>query len=65
MVAAALSVAVSAEGDVDVVADPQGERNVPTAPELGWALGFEGRVEVGFQAVAKEEGQADCHVGIS
>ena len=56
--------AIAAEGDVEVVAEPPGERDVPAlAPELGEALGVHGRVEVTGEAVADHhQGQPNGHV---
>ncbi len=57
--------AVAAEGYVEVVAQPVGERHVPAAPEVGGIGGFVGRVEVGGQVEAHHHGHADGYVGVA
>ena len=54
----------SAEGDVEVVAEPGGEGDVPTPPELGDVAGEVGELEVGHQLEAEELGGADGDVGV-
>lgn len=57
--------AVSAEGDVEVIAQPGRERNMPAAPEFGDAGGFIGRIEIFDELETEHEAQPDRHVGIS
>ena len=54
----------SAEGDVEVVAEPGGEGDVPPPPELGDVAGEVGELEVGHQLEAEELGGADGDVGV-
>ena len=56
--------AVAAEGNVDIVAEPRGERDVPAPPELGDAAGDIGIVEVFKKVEAEHPAKADGHVGI-
>jgi len=53
------------EWDVEVVAEPGGEGDVPTPPELGNVAGEVGELEVGHQLEAEELGGADGDVGVS
>ena len=57
--------AVSAEGYVEVVAQPVGEGDVPAAPEVGGVLRLVGRVEVERQVEAHEKRHADGDIGIA
>ena len=53
-----------AKGDVEVVAEPGGEGDVPAPPELGDVAGEVGELEVGHQLEAEELGGADGDVGV-
>ena len=57
--------AVAAEGYIEVVAQPVGEGDVPTAPEVGGVLRFVGRVKVERQVEAHEKRHADGDIGIA
>ena len=57
--------AVPAEGDVEVVAQPARERDVPATPEVLEVTCRVGRVEVHREAEAEEQGQADGDVGVA
>src|SRR5690606_27285096 len=60
-VGAGLALAVAAEGDVQVFAQPGGQRNVPAAPEVGDAVGMVRRVEVADQLEAEHHAQPHGH----
>ena len=60
-----LADAAAAEGDIDVVAEPGGEGDVPAAPELGDVAAEVGHVEVAPQADTEEFGAADGDVAIA
>ena len=64
-VLAELAVTVAAKGDVEVVLEPRGEADVPTAPKLGDGGGLVGAVEVLGELESEQEGNADCHVGVT
>ena len=59
-VLAALAFAVASERDVDVVANPCGERDVPTTPEVG-----DTRTAVRGVEVAQQQCDADGHVAVA
>ena len=59
------AVAVAAEGYVEVVFEPVGERHVPAFPEACGVGGLVGRVEVGGQVEAHHHGYADGDVGVA
>lgn len=56
--------AVAAERDVQVIAQPGGERNVPAAPEIAHVLCLVRRVEVLREVEAHQQRHARGHVGI-
>ena len=56
---------VAAEGDVEVVAQPVGQRHVPPAPEVLEGDGGIGPVEVLGEAEAQQQGDADGDVGVA
>ena len=56
---------VSAERDVDIVAEEGAERDVPAAPEIGRAAGHIGMVEILGVVEAKHPAHADGHVGVA
>ena len=60
-----LAFAVAAQRDVEVVAQPGRERDVPAAPELRRILSFERRGEVLFETIAEHQRDADCHIGVA
>ena len=53
------------EGEVDVVAEPVGEGDVPAAPEVGDVEGLVGAVEVVGDGEAEEEAEAHGDVGVA
>ena len=54
-----LAASVSAYGDVDVIAQPLGETDVPTMPKVGDAMGKVGIVEILLQADAEHGSRTD------
>lgn len=64
-VGAKFAVAVATEGNVEVVAQPCGEGDVPAAPEVRRVLRFERRVEVLLELITEQQRQADGHVGVA
>ena len=54
----------AAQGDVHIVPEPAGQRDVPPPPELRDAPGDVGIVEVFQKVKAKHPAQADGHVGV-
>ena len=58
---AALFDPVSAQRDVDVIAEPGAEGDVPPAPEFGDAFGDVGVIEVLREEKAQHPSQTDCH----
>ena len=59
------ALAVAAQRDVEVVAQPRRERDVPPPPELGDRRRLVGCVEVFREAEAQQQGDADGHVRIA
>ena len=57
--------ATAAKGDVDVVSEPRGERDVPTAPELRNGFRQIGLTEVLHQVEAQYTGGSDGDIGIA
>src|SRR5690606_39991496 len=57
-------VAVTAQGDVKVIAQPGGKADVPPTPELGDALADIGLVEVLVKPEPHHQPQANGHVRI-
>ena len=64
-VAGALPAGGVGEGEVDVVAEPVGEGDVPAAPEVGEVEGLVGAVEVVRDGEAEEEAEAHGDVGVA
>ena len=64
-VCAHASLAVTSQGDVDIVANPRRERDVPPTPEVGDALRAVGSVEVQGEAESQEQGDANGHVAVA
>ena len=60
-----LALPVAAEPDVQVVAQPAGQRHVPAAPEVLQRAGGVRRVEVLRELDAEEQGEADGDVGVA
>ena len=59
------TLAVPAERDVQVVAQPRGERDVPAVPELGDGLREVGRVEILREHEPEHQTETDGHVGVA
>ena len=57
--------AVSSEGDIQVVAKPAAERNMPAAPELRYACGDIRIVEIFTKTESENAPQSYRHIGIS
>lgn len=57
--------AVSAQGNIKVIAHPFAECNVPTSPEFGNATGSIRTVEIFRQSETHHSPNADCHIRIS
>ncbi len=57
--------AAAAQGDVEVVAEPGGQRDVPAPPELGDVAGEVGVGEIAHQVEAEQPGGADGDVGVA
>ena len=57
--------AVAAEGYVEVVAQPVGERDVPATPKIGGVLSFIGRVEVAGKVESHQHSHADSDIGVA
>ena len=55
----------AAEGNVEVVAEPGGERDMPAAPELGDIAAEVGDIEVAPQADTEEFGTSDGDVAVA
>ena len=64
-VGACLASAVAAQGDVEVVTEPTGQRHVPAAPELCDRLRRVGVLEVLEELEAKHASQADRHARVA
>ena len=64
-VGAQLSTAVAPQRDIDVVAKPGGEGDVPAVPKLREARGLVGEAEVVLQAETHQGGQSDRQVAIA
>ena len=56
---------VASEREIDIVAKPCGERDVPSAPEAGYGLCKIRSYEVGWQFNAKETSATDSHKRIA
>ncbi len=59
-----LAHAVTAEGDVEVIAEPARERNVPALPEFGNAPRAVRAVEVAREMEPEHQAETDCHIRI-
>src|SRR5690606_2583166 len=57
--------AVASQADVQVVAQPGGQADVPAPPELGDRLADVGLVEVLHEAEAHHQTQADGHAAVA
>ena len=61
---ALLAHAVSTEGDVEVIAEPARERNVPALPEFGNAPRAVRAVEVAREMEPEHQAKANRHVAV-
>ena len=52
---------VATEREIDIVAKPSRERDMPSAPEIGYGLCKIRSDKVGWQFNAKESSATDCH----
>ena len=57
--------AVAAEGYVDVFSEPGAHGDMPSSPELRYALGNVGVIEILLEGEAQHLAEAYCHIGIS
>ena len=57
--------AATAEGNVQVVAQPTGERNVPAPPKIRHAGRQVGALEVDGEVEPEQFGHADGHIGVA
>ncbi len=57
--------AVASEADVEVIAEPGGEADVPPLPEFAWGGGGVGDVEIRHEIEAQEAGGAAGDIGVS
>ena len=64
-VGASVAEAIAAEGDVEVLAKPGREGDVPAAPEVGEGACEVGGIEVFGEEESEHEAEADGHVGVS
>ena len=64
-IGACRAAAIAPQRDIDVLAEPGGQRDVPTPPIVGERAGGQGVVEVFGEAEAQHTPQADGHVRIA
>ena len=64
-VGAKAALAVAAQGDVEIVAEPARERHVPASPKLAQRRRCVRPIEVLRQAKAEQQGNSDRHVGVA
>src|SRR5699024_10746099 len=57
--------AAAAQGNVQVIPEPAGQRNMPAAPVFAHALGQVGIIEVFGQFQTKEAADADGHIAVT
>ena len=62
---ACFAASVASEREVDIVAKPCGERDMPSAPEVGYGLCKIRSNEVSWQFNAKESSATYCHQGVA
>ena len=60
-----LTAAAPAEGDIEVIAEPGAERDVPSAPELGDRTRAVGQIEVARNGEAEHPAKAHGHEGVA
>ena len=59
------AVTVAAEGDIDVLLEPGGQGDMPSAPEIGYALGDIGIIEVLQELEPEHTPETYGHIGIA
>ena len=65
VIGACVSMAVAAERDVDIVAEPGRESDVPAPPEVGKADGRVGKAEIVRESKSQAQGGADRGDGVA
>ena len=60
-----LAFPVATERDIDVIAYPSGQRDVPASPEIGDACGAIRRIEVEREAEPQQQCDANSHVAVA
>lgn len=58
-------VAIASEGDIEIGLQPARKGDVPAFPEVATVLCLVGRIEVGWQMEAHEQGEADGNIGVA
>ena len=56
---------VASKRKIDIVAEPCGERDMPSAPEVGYGLSKIRSDKVGWQFNAQEPSATYCHQGVA
>ena len=57
--------AAASQRDIEVIAEPGGQRNMPSAPEFGNIPGEIGESKITEQIYPEQAGRADSNIGIS
>ena len=57
--------AVAAQRDIEIIAEPCGQRNVPPPPEVRDAVGTVGIAEVFRQPDTEQQAEADSHIAVA
>jgi len=57
--------AIAPQGDIEIIPQPGGKRDMPTAPEIGDGSSHIGHVEVDGQVEAHQGGETDSDIGIA
>ena len=57
--------AISAEWNVEIIAKPTGEADMPSMPEIGDVASSIGKSKIERQFIPKEAGARDCHIGVA
>ena len=60
-----LMLAITSQGDIDIVAEETSERDMPTAPEVGDGVAAIGMTEVLVEVESHAASQSDGHIGIT
>ena len=64
-VGACIAAAITAKWDVEIVAKPGGEGDMPSSPEVGEGRCAVGGIEVLREDEAEHEAEADRHIGVA